>query len=72
MGKVNSWNEARDMCSNYQDGSYTLPVPDSIRYNDYISSLVSGHTEIPLGFSDSQEEGTWINVYTSKWTDKIV
>ena len=72
LGKVDSWKEARDRCSNYKYGSYTLPVPDSDRYHDYISSLVSGDTEIPLGFSDEQEEGNWINVYTSKWTDKIV
>ena len=72
LGKVDSWKEARDMCSNYEDGSYTLPVPDSRRYNDYISGIVSGDAHIPLGFSDEQEEGNWINVYTSKLTDKIV
>ena len=60
------------MCSNYGDGTYTLPVPDSPGYHDYISGMVSGNTEIPLGFSDEQEEGNWINVYNSKWTDKIV
>jgi len=32
LGKlVRSWKEARDICSNYGDGNYTLPVPDSIR-----------------------------------------
>ena len=67
---VESWKEARDICSNYGDGSYTLPVPDSVRYNDYISNLVSGDTEIPLGFSDKLEEGNWINVYTSESINK--
>ena len=54
------------MCSNYEDGSFTLPIPDSERYNDYISGLGIGNSEIPLGFSDEQEEGNWINVYTSE------
>ena len=67
-----SWEEARAMCSNYEDGTYTLPVPDSLRYNYYISGLASGETEILPGFSDQQEEGNWVNIYTSKWTDKIV
>ena len=67
LGEVaESWEEARDICSNYGDGNYTLPVPDSIRYNDYISSLVSSETEIPLGFSDNLQEGNWIDIYTSK------
>ena len=68
LGKIaESWKEARDVCSNYKDGSYTLPVPDSLRYHDYISNLVSGHTEIPRGFSDKLEEGNWINIYTSEY-----
>ena len=67
LGKVaDSWKGARDICSNYGDGNYTLPVPDSEQYNKYISSLVSDNTEIPLGFSDKQEDGNWINVYTSE------
>ena len=71
LGKVaKSWKEARDICSNYGDGNYTLPVPDSIRYHNYISNLVSGVTEIPIGFSDKLEEGNWINIYTSEWINK--
>ena len=61
-----SWKAAKDMCLNYEDGTYTLPVPDSLRYNEYISGMVSGDAQIPLGFSDKQEEGNWINIYTSK------
>ena len=67
---TDSWKGARDICSNYGDGNYTLPVPDSLRYHSYISNLVSGDTEIPLGFSDKLEEGNWINVYTSESINK--
>ena len=71
LGKVaESWKEARDICSNYEDGHYTLPIPDSIQYHDYISNLASDETEIPLGFSDELEEGNWINIYTSEWMNQ--
>ena len=65
-----SWKEARDICSNYGDGNYTLPVPDSILYHNHISTLVSADTQIPLGLSDKAEEGNWINIYTSEWMNK--
>ena len=67
LGKVaDSWNAARDICSNYRDGNYTLPVPNSQTYHNYISKSVTGDVKIPLGFSDHLEEGNWINIYTSK------
>ena len=67
LGKVaDSWNGARDACSNYEDGNYTLPVPDSEEFNDYLSTIVTGVDAIPLGISDEQQEGNWINVYTDQ------
>ena len=66
LGMAYSWKAAKDMCLNYEDGTYTLPVPDSLSYNEYISGLVSGHTEIPLGFSDLLKESNWINIYTGE------
>ena len=62
---VDSWEKARDACFDFDDGNYTLPVPNSQEYNDYVSSLINGNFEIPLGFSDELEEGNWINIYTS-------
>ena len=67
LGKVaDSWNAARDICSNYRDGNYTLPVPNSLTYHNFISKSVTGDVKIPLGFSDYLEEGNWYNIYTSK------
>ena len=68
---ADSWKEARDICSNYGNGDYTLPVPDSQRYHNFISNLISDDSEIPLGFSDELEEGIWKNIYTGKWIDKL-
>ena len=68
LGKVaDTWKGARDICSNYGDGSYTLPVPNSRKYHDFISKSVTGDVVIPLGFSDEVDEGDWINIYTSKY-----
>lgn len=74
LGIVRSWSQARDRCSNYNDGSYTLPVPDSAEYHDYLSDLVTDDKSvIPLGFIDNfVKRGPpyiFINVYTSEyWT----
>ena len=64
IGEFGTWGQARDMCSTFDDGTYTLPVPNSKEYHDIISTRLSGNAQIPLGFSDELEEGKWINIYT--------
>ena len=68
LGSVaQSWNEARDICQAFDDGNYTLPVPDTKEYHDYISSLISDHySQVPIGWSDKLQEGNWINIYTDE------
>ena len=71
MGRRDSaWATARDVCSEFGDRNYTLPVPDSEEYHDYISGFVTdAQSVVPLGFSDEaggEAEGEFINVYTSE------
>ena len=51
------------MCDNYSGGGYTLPLPDNQEYHDDIVRLANG-AEVAIGFSDEEEEGNFVNVYT--------
>ena len=63
---THAWASALVVCSEFGDGNYTLPVPDSEEYHDYISGFVTdAETVVPLGFSDETGD-EFINVYTSK------
>jgi len=57
-----TWTQLRSMCDNFDDGGYTLPVPDSQQYQDAIVAL-AGNRYVAIGFSDKTKEGRWINVY---------
>ena len=62
------WTDARDLCKNYGDGLYTLPVPYNQGYQNVISSI--GSNNIPLGFSNENDGENWINIYTCKYKNQ--
>jgi len=62
-----TWTEVRSMCDNFSGGGYSLPLPDSQEYHDALVTVAGGNG-IALGFSDQNQEGNFVNVYTGKPT----
>ena len=63
------WPTARNWCYNDAgdgNGEYTLPVPNSKEYHDYISNGLSLIYDNPVALGFSDDSGKWINIYTSK------
>ena len=69
-GRVTTIKAAKEACAAIIGitGSYQLPVPTSEAYNEVLLSFSFPseikHPCVPLGISDSVDEGVWINFYT--------
>jgi len=58
-----SWWDAYHSCQNFKDGSYQLPVPTSEEFHNFLTGLDTS-ARFPLGISDRDWEGIFINIYT--------
>ena len=60
------WTMAHDKCANLHDGSYQLPVPTSVTYNQWLLGFSTTNQVIALGITDITTEGSFVNHYTGK------
>ena len=74
VGHVGTVKAAKDACAAIGP-NWQLPVPTTEAYNNVLSSwsFSPGSTNVeniyvPLGISDIESEGDWINIYTSEYT----
>ena len=58
-----NWQGVVDLCSAL-DGNFTLPVPLNEAENEFWFSANGGNKKVPLGITDKDSEGTWVNYYT--------
>ena len=69
-GQVTSVKAAKDKCAAIGP-NWKLPVPTSQAYTDVLSSFSFSQKGsgslwmVPIGISDIENEGDWINIYTS-------
>ena len=63
-----SWQSAHDLCSQIP-GDFRLPVPLNDAENNFLRDFLVWHpsvSSLPLGITDKDAEGTWVNFYTGE------